>query len=143
MRAKKYMNKIGLEGEDYHFFKQVGKALLCTYAILGALWLSNENSTMDWGKLKPWPKEELVQDQLSRIREFLHLGDKGLEEFTDKGLMIGATSGLKGVDESDKDAENNQKELQSKKFDQEAQNLWLKMRNEVIAELKEKGFDVE
>jgi hypothetical protein len=36
-----------------------------------------------------------------------------------------------------------QKQLQSKKFDQEAQKLWHRMRNEVIQELQEKGFDIE
>ena len=39
---------------------------------------------------------------------------------------------------------NFQKQLQSKKFDQEARKLWFFcMRNEVIQELQEKGFDVE
>ena len=36
MHAKKYLKNIGLESEDYHFFKRVGKGLLCTYAVLGA-----------------------------------------------------------------------------------------------------------
>ncbi|KAJ1381112.1 hypothetical protein SESBI_45434 [Sesbania bispinosa] len=133
MQAKKHMKKIGLEREDYYFLKQVGKALLCTYTILGALWLYNETSPLGWWKLKP--KEEL---------EFLYPSDKEAKEFIAKGGMIETTSGPKGLVESDKDADDYQKkELQSKKFDQEAQKLWLKMRNEAIAELKKKGFDVE
>jgi hypothetical protein len=41
------------------------------------------------------------------------------------------------------DSDNMQKQLQSEKFEQEAQKLWLRMRNEVIQELQEKGFDVD
>jgi hypothetical protein len=33
--------------------------------------------------------------------------------------------------------------LQDKKFEQEAQKMWFRMRNEVIQELQEKGYDVE
>ncbi|XP_061374020.1 uncharacterized protein LOC133316297 [Gastrolobium bilobum] len=123
MHAKKYLNKIGLEREDYNFWKQAGKALLCTYAIIGAVWLYHKASQQ--------PK-------------FRYPGDEeAMKEFIAKRGMIGTTNGPKGVVESDEDASNNQKELQSNKFDQEAQKLWLKMRNEVIAELQEKGFDVE
>jgi hypothetical protein len=45
--------------------------------------------------------------------------------------------------ENDKDSYNYQKQLQDKKFDQEAQKLWFRMRNEVIQELQEKGCGVE
>ncbi|KAG4933482.1 hypothetical protein JHK87_047484 [Glycine soja] len=34
MHAKKNLKNIGLESEDYHFFKRVGKGLLCTYVVL-------------------------------------------------------------------------------------------------------------
>lgn len=78
-----------------------------------------------------------------RIR-FPYPGDKeAVEEFVASGGTIGAAIGPKGVVESSKDSDNFQKQLQSKKFDQEAEKLWLRMRNEVIQELQEKGFDVE
>ncbi|TKY47137.1 cysteine synthase [Spatholobus suberectus] len=127
MHSKKYLKNIGLEREDYYLLKHVGKGLLCTYAVLGALWLYNENSSLGWWKLKPWLKEH----------------EEALKEFIAKGGTIGTTVGPKGMDESDKDGNNNQKELQGKNFDEEAQKLWLRMKNEVTAELKEKGFDVE
>jgi hypothetical protein len=57
--------------------------------------------------------------------------------------MIGTTIGPKGTVENDKDSYNYQKQLQDKKFDQEAQKLWFRMRNEVIQELQEKGCGVE
>ncbi|KAK2967070.1 hypothetical protein RJ640_015290 [Escallonia rubra] len=34
--ANKYLKKVGLGKEDHHFWKQVGKAQLCTYALFGA-----------------------------------------------------------------------------------------------------------
>ncbi|RDX75359.1 hypothetical protein CR513_44765, partial [Mucuna pruriens] len=123
MHSKKYLKNIGLEREDYYFLKRVGKGLLCTYAILGALWLLNDNSPLGWQKLKP------------RLRE----QEEALKEFIAKGGMIGTTIGPKGMAESDEDRNNNQKELQSKSFDQEAQKLWLKMKNEVTTELKERA----
>jgi hypothetical protein len=57
--------------------------------------------------------------------------------------MIGTTIGPKGTVETDKDSYNYQKQLQDKKFEQEAQKMWFRMRNEVIQELQEKGYDVE
>lgn len=129
MHAKKYLKKIGLEGEDYFFWKQVGKALLCTYTIMGGIWLYNGG----WWTMKPQPKEEqeLAHDQR---RQFPYPGDlEAMKEFV---TNIGTTIGSKGMVENDK-------ELESKKFEEEAQKLWLRMRNEVIAELQEKGFDVE
>lgn len=138
MHAKKHLKKIGLEGEDYYFLKRIGKGLLCTYAILGAMWLYNETSLPEWGKLKSRSKELLEQAHL-------YPGDEGsMKEFLTK---IGTIRGPKGTVESgesgDKDAHKDQKELQGKKVDPEAQKMWLKMRNEVIAELREKGLDVE
>ena len=46
--------------------------------------------------------------------------------------MIGTSTSPKGMAESDKE-----------NFDEEAQKLWLRMKNEVKTELREKGFDVE
>ena len=46
--------------------------------------------------------------------------------------MIGTSTSPKGKAESDKE-----------NFDEEAQKLWLRMKNEVKTELREKGFDVE
>jgi hypothetical protein len=57
--------------------------------------------------------------------------------------MIGTTIGPKGNVENDKDESDYKKELKDKKFEQEAQKLWFRMRNEVIADLQEKGFDVD
>ncbi|KAM0999305.1 hypothetical protein TB2_005972 [Malus domestica] len=66
-----------------------------------------------------------------------------MEEFVAKGGMIGTTIGPKGFVETDKDAFNYQKELQKKKLEQEAQKLWVRMKNEVISELQEKGYVVD
>ncbi|CAE6248556.1 unnamed protein product [Arabidopsis arenosa] len=51
--------------------------------------------------------------------------------------------GPKGIVESEGEADNYQKEMEKKKFDKEAQKLWLRMRNEVITELQEKGHNLE
>ncbi|XVE87881.1 hypothetical protein DITRI_Ditri19aG0024100 [Diplodiscus trichospermus] len=94
--------------------------------------------------LKPRPKEERELAHLYERREFPYPGDaEAMEEFIAKGGIIGTTIGPKGLVETDKDSLNYQKELQKKKFDQEAMKLWLRMRNEVISELQEKGCDVE
>ena len=77
-------------------------------------------------------------------REFPYPGEKeALDEFIAKGGMIGTAIGPKGIPELDKDAYNFHKELQDKKLHQEAQKLWMRMRNEVISDLQEKGFDIE
>ncbi|MED6226967.1 hypothetical protein PIB30_108956 [Stylosanthes scabra] len=55
-----------------------------------------------------------------------------MQEFIAKGGMIGTTIGPKGTIEVDKDAVNYQKQLQDKKFEQEAMKMWMRMRNEVI-----------
>ncbi|XP_011089783.1 uncharacterized protein LOC105170633 [Sesamum indicum] len=143
-KVEKFLKKIGLGKEDHHFWKQVGKALLCTYALFGVAWLWNETSPLGWWTLKPRPKEEKELAHLYERRKFPYPGDKeAMEEFIAKGGMIGTTIGPKGIIETDKDSYNFQKELQDKKFEQEALKLWLRMRNEVISELQEKGFDVE
>ncbi|XP_031384671.1 uncharacterized protein LOC116198618 isoform X2 [Punica granatum] len=144
MDAEKILSKIGMGREDRYFWKQIGKALLCTYTIIGAVWLYNETSPLGWWTLKPRPKEEKELAHLYERREFPYPGDKeAMEEFIAKGGMVGTTIGPKGFVESDKDAYNYQKELQNKKFEQEAQKLWFRMRNEVIQELQEKGYDIE
>lgn len=139
MRAKKYLNKIGVEREDYDYLKQIGKALLCSYTILGALWFYNGGtSPLEWLKQKTRLKEEI------ELAHFYPSDGESMKEFIDKmGRMIGTTSGTKGMVESDKAASKCPEELPSKKVDQDAQKLWLKMRNEVISELREKGYDVE
>lgn len=144
MNAQKLLKKIGLGKEDYPFWKQVGKALLCTYMLCGLAWLYNETSPLGWWTLKPKPKEEKELAHLYERRQFPYPGDQeAMEEFIAKGGMIGTTIGPKGVIELDKDSINYQAELQKKKFEQEANKLWIRMRNEVVAELQEKGFDVE
>ncbi|KAH6814833.1 homeobox prospero protein [Perilla frutescens var. frutescens] len=142
--AEKYLKKIGLGKEDHHFWKQVGKALLCTYALFGGVWFLNETSPFGWWTLKPMPKEEKELAHLYERREFPYPGDEeAMEEFVARGGMIGTSIGPKGMIESDKDSYNYQKDLQDEKLDQEALKLWMRMRNEVLAELQEKGFDVE
>lgn len=130
--------------EDYYFWKQIGKALVCTYAVCFAAWWYNETSPLGWWTLKPRPKEEKELAHLYERREFPYPGDQeAMEEFIAEGGMIGTTIGPRGLIETDNNAVNFQKELQDKKFEQEAQKMWMRMRNEVIAELQEKGYDVE
>jgi hypothetical protein len=47
---------LGFEKEDAYFFKQMGKAMLCTYTLFGVAWLWNETSLLGWWTLKPRPK---------------------------------------------------------------------------------------
>lgn len=111
---------------------------------MGAAWLYNETSPLGWWTLKPMPKEEREMAHLYERREFPWPGDEeAMEEFVKRGGMIGTTIGPKGMAENDMDESDYKKELKNKKFEQEAQKLWFRMRNEVIAELQEKGFEVE
>ncbi|KAK6122124.1 hypothetical protein DH2020_044134 [Rehmannia glutinosa] len=122
----------------------VGKALLCTYTLFGAVWLLSETSPFGWWTFQHKPKEEKRLAHLYERRKFPYPGDaEAMEEFIAKGGMIGTTIGPKGIIETDRDAYNFQKELQDQKFEQEALKLWARMRNEVLLELQEKGFDVE
>ena len=58
--------------------------------------------------------------------------------------MIGSVYNPKGMIESDRDANAYQQVLKDKKFEQESQKMWLRMRSEVIQELQEQGYiDVE
>ncbi|MCD9559195.1 hypothetical protein HAX54_017049 [Datura stramonium] len=100
--AQKFLKRVGLGKEDYHFWKQVGKALLCIHAVWCGIRLWNETSP---------------------------LGDeKAMEEFVAKGGMIGTTIGPKGIIESDKDSYNYQKALQDKKVEQKPIKLWTRMK---------------
>jgi hypothetical protein len=47
---------MGFEKGDAYFFKQMGKGMLCTYALFSAAWLWNETSPLGWWTLKPRPK---------------------------------------------------------------------------------------
>ncbi|KAL1829053.1 hypothetical protein ACET3Z_007465 [Daucus carota] len=142
--ADKYLKKIGLGKEDHYFWKQVGKSLLCTYALFGTAWLYNETSPLGWWTLKPKPKEEKELAHLYERRQFPYPGDaEAMEEFIAQGGMIGTTIGPKGGPETDKDSVNFQKQLQDRKFENEAFKMWVRMRNEVVAELQSKGYDVE
>ncbi|KAL6010288.1 hypothetical protein ACLOJK_000719 [Asimina triloba] len=77
-------------------------------------------------------------------RRFPYPGDEeAVEEFIASGGTLGTTIGPKGFIDSEKDSDNFQKKLQSKRFEQEAQKLWLRVRNGIISELQEKGYDVE
>ncbi|KAG9440312.1 hypothetical protein H6P81_020477 [Aristolochia fimbriata] len=142
--AQKFLKKIGLGKEDLPFWKQIGKALLCTYTVFGLAWLWNETSPLGWWTLKPRPKEEKEMAHLYERRRFPYPGDEeAVEKFIASGGTLGTTIGPKGFIDSDKDSENFQKKLQSQKFDQEAHKLWIRMRNEVLLELQEKGYDIE
>ncbi|KAJ0969004.1 hypothetical protein J5N97_021881 [Dioscorea zingiberensis] len=143
-KARRFLRKIGMGKDDIYFWKQMGKAVLCTYTLLGACWLWNETSPLGWWTLKPRPKEEKEMAHLYEHRKYPYPGDKeAMEEFIKSGGTLGTTIGPKGFIDSGKDSEIFQKQLQSKKFEQEAQKLWFRMRNEVISELQEKGFDIE
>ncbi|XP_077221179.1 homeobox prospero protein [Tasmannia lanceolata] len=142
--AQKFLKKIGLGKEDHYFWKQIGKALLCTYTVFGVAWLYNETSPFGWWTLKPRPKEEKEMAHLYERRRFPYPGDKeAVEEFIASGGTLGTTIGPKGFVDSGKDSDNFQKKLQTKKFDQEALKLWAGMRKEVIEDLQKKGYDVE
>ena len=52
---------MGFEKEDAYFWKQMGKALLCTYTLFGVAWIWNETSPLGWWTLKPRPKVQLLQ----------------------------------------------------------------------------------
>ncbi|CAN8301369.1 unnamed protein product [Cochlearia groenlandica] len=144
MDANKYLKKVGLGRDDMFFWKQVGKSLLCTYTIFGLAWVYNETSPLGWWTLKPRPKEEREMAHLYERREFPYPGDtEAMEDFVAKGGMIGTSIGPKGIVESEGEADNYQKEMEKKKFDKEAQKLWVRMRNEVMTELQEKGYGIE
>ncbi|KAG2633609.1 hypothetical protein PVAP13_2NG362300 [Panicum virgatum] len=143
-QARRLLRRMGFEKEDAYFWKQMGKALLCTYTLFGVAWIWNETSPLGWWTLKPRPKEEKEMAHLYERRKFPYPGDEeAVEEFIKSGGALGTTIGPKGFADANMDSENMQKQLQSKKFEQEAQKLWLRMRNEVIQELQEKGFDIE
>ena len=77
-------------------------------------------------------------------RRYPYPGDtEAVEEFIKSGGTLGTVISPKGFIEVGVDAEKFQKQMQSKKLEQESMKLWLRMRNEVILELQEKGFDVE
>ncbi|KAK1586850.1 hypothetical protein Q3G72_006704 [Acer saccharum] len=143
--ADKYLKKIGLGKEDWYFWKQIGKALLCTYTLFGVAWVYNETSPFGWWTLKPRPKEEKEMAHLYERIQFPYPGDtEAMEEFIRKGGMIGSVYNPKGMIESDRDANAYQQVLKDKKFEQESQKMWLRMRSEVIQELQEQGYiDVE
>nr|GMD50099.1 Homeobox prospero [Ipomoea batatas] len=140
----KLTRRMGIGKEDHYFWKQWTKALLFCYTVGGLAWWYNETSPLGWFTLKIKPKEEREMAHLYERRKFPYPGDEeAMEEFIAKGGMIGTTIGPKGFIEYEKDAYNYQKVLQDKKTEQEALKLWMRMRNEVISELQEKGFDVE
>ncbi|KAL6341223.1 hypothetical protein AAG906_032341 [Vitis piasezkii] len=143
-KAQKFLAKVGLVKEDYVLWKHVGKCLLYAYTLCGLVWLYNETSPLGWFQLRHRPKEEKELAHLYERRQFPYPGDKeAMEEFIAKGGMIGTTIGPKGDIESDKGSDDYHAQLQRQKLGQEALKLWMRMRNEVISELQEKGYDVE
>ncbi|KAG9450733.1 hypothetical protein H6P81_010698 [Aristolochia fimbriata] len=85
-KAQKLLKKIGLGKEDLPFWKQIGKALLCTYTVFGLAWLWNETSPLGWWTLKPRPKEEREMAHLYERRRFPYPGD---EEAVEKFIASG------------------------------------------------------
>ncbi|XP_044958300.1 uncharacterized protein LOC123409473 [Hordeum vulgare subsp. vulgare] len=143
-QARRLLGGMGFERRDAYFFKQMGKGMLCTYGLLAAAWLWNDTSPLGWWTLKPRPKEEKKKAHLYERRDFPYPGDEhAVEEFIKSGGALGTTIGPKGFADTNVDSDNMQKQLKSKKFDQEALKLWFRVRNEVVQELQEKGFDVE
>ncbi|KAK1304016.1 hypothetical protein QJS10_CPB11g02284 [Acorus calamus] len=143
-KTQLFLKKIGLRKDDYPFYKEIGKALLCTYAVFGLGWLWNETSPLGWWTLKPRSKEEKELAHLYERRRFPYPGDtEAMEKFIASGGALGTAIGSKGTIDLEKDPESLQKEVRLRKFEQESQKLWLRMRNEVISDLREKGFDIE
>lgn len=66
-----------------------------------------------------------------------------MDAFIASGGLRGTAIGPHGLFDPVEDSENYHKEWQKKRYEQEAKKLWLRMRNEVISELQEKGFDIE
>ncbi|KAI5016005.1 hypothetical protein ZWY2020_005737 [Hordeum vulgare] len=54
-QARRLLKRLGFEKGDAYFFKQMGKGMLCTYALFGTAWFWNA-SKLGWWTLKPWPK---------------------------------------------------------------------------------------
>lgn len=76
--------------------------------------------------------------------QYPYPGDtEAVEEFIKSGGTIGTVMSPKGFIEVAVDADKFQKQMRSKKLEQESMKLWMRMRNEVISELQENGFDVE
>lgn len=143
-KVRKFLRKMGFEKGDLYYYKQMGKGFVYTYAVLGFCWWFNETSPLGWWSFKPRPKEEREMAHLYERRRFPYPGDKeAVEEFIASGGALGTTIGPKGFLDTAKESENIHKKLQHKKFEQESQKLWFRMRNEVIQEIQEKGFDVE
>lgn len=95
--TQKFLKNVGLGKENYYFWKQIGKALLCTYTVFGLAWLYNETSPLGWWTLKPRPKEEKEMAHLYERRKFPYPGDaEAVEEFVASGGTLGTTSGPKG-----------------------------------------------
>ncbi|KAJ9172459.1 hypothetical protein P3X46_015695 [Hevea brasiliensis] len=69
-----------------YFWKQVGKALLCTYTLFGGACLYSDTTPLGWWTLNPRPKEEQELAQLYERREFPYPGGtEAMEEFITKG----------------------------------------------------------
>jgi hypothetical protein len=62
---------MGFEKEDAYFWKQMGKATLCTYTLFGVAWLWNETSPLGWWTLKPRPKVSSTSSRLVFSRSFV------------------------------------------------------------------------
>ncbi|KAG6555966.1 hypothetical protein Mapa_001906 [Marchantia paleacea] len=119
---------------------QVGKAMLSTYAIVGAAWWWDEASPLGWWTLKPRTKEEKEMAHLYQRRDFPYPGDEeAVKEFVAKGGTYGTTIGTQAAMQSTGD--DLISDLQREKFEREAQKLWLRMRHEVLREFEERDYD--
>ncbi|KAL3679631.1 hypothetical protein R1sor_022587 [Riccia sorocarpa] len=119
---------------------QLGKAMLCTYAVVGAAWWWDEASPLGWWTLKPRTKEEKEMAHLYQRRDFPYPGDEeAVKELVAKGGTYGTTIGTQAAMQIAGD--DLITDLQREKFDREARKLWLRMRHEVIREFEESGYD--
>ncbi|KAJ8629021.1 hypothetical protein MRB53_022344 [Persea americana] len=102
-----------------------------------------ENSPLGWWNFKYIPKEEKDTVIYERVN-YPYPGDKeAMDAFIASGGLRGTAIGPQGFFDPREDSENYHKEWQKKRYEQEAKKLWFRMKNEVISELQEKGFDNE
>eukprot|EP00252_Welwitschia_mirabilis_P006578 TRINITY_DN1745_c0_g1_i1.p1 TRINITY_DN1745_c0_g1~~TRINITY_DN1745_c0_g1_i1.p1 ORF type:complete len:129 (+),score=31.60 TRINITY_DN1745_c0_g1_i1:236-622(+) len=122
--------------------KEILKATFKVYAIIGAAWLWNETSPLGWFSFRFIPKEERELAHLYEHRRYPYPGDEeAMREFIEKGGTIGTTIGPRGI--IDKNGDTIQEKKQQEKFEREVQKLWLRMRNEVVQELEEQGYELD
>ncbi|KAG0556804.1 hypothetical protein M758_11G077700 [Ceratodon purpureus] len=125
---------------SYDAWKQVGKAMAGTYALMGLAWWWDETAPLGWWTLKPRTKEEREMAEQYERRVFPYPGDKeAVKEFIEQGGASGTTIGTKS--DRQRAGDDRVSELQKEKFDREAQKLWIRMQQEATREFQEQGFE--